>query len=53
MCIYTQTLETIEVARLELDDAYICSGGMDDEDADDDAEEEEEEVCLIEFSRTL
>ena len=35
-----QVLETVDIARVELDDDYVCSGGMDDEDDDDDDDDE-------------
>ena len=43
-----QVLETVEIARVELDDDYVCSGGMDDEDdADEDGDDggDDRDVC--------
>ena len=40
---FVKVLKTVEVARGELDDAYVCSGGMDDEEGEEAAEEDEEE----------
>ena len=37
----------LEVARLELNDMYICSGAMDDDDDDDVPEEEAAEAAVV------